>query len=370
MFCFFAGRNGYLTEEHKVVTEDGYILTLFRLSSGNCTEPSGTPVLFMHGLFEAADSLLDAGPGVAIPYLLADDCFDIWLGNNRGNMYGRAHISMNPDTDKDFWAFSVDEMGTYDLPAHIDFILNATKSETINYLGFSQGGGQVMITCSEKPQYNDKISLIFGLAPAARVRNTSSQMFIMLMNVVVVLKDFFASSGIYELFSKGGAVQSPLNYICGKNTTYEMCDEIIYLLDPSHLGVISPDTMRRIYSHFPSGVSVQLLSWYARGFSSDSFHKYDYGSDTENMAKYGSTTPPVYSLTDVTVLVVLTFGNNDTITTRADIEWLNNQLPNVLEIKEIEDPSWSHTDNLYNAKLTTLVYPTIKKYLAKYTTCL
>ena len=51
------------------------------------------------------------------------------MGNNRGCAYSLEHVSLDPN-DKDdepiYWNFSFEEMGVYDLPAEIDFILEKT----------------------------------------------------------------------------------------------------------------------------------------------------------------------------------------------------------------------------------------------------
>nr|CAD7395147.1 unnamed protein product [Timema poppensis] len=61
-------RHGYTCEEHDVVTEDGYILTLYRIPSGRAQpkpaeERAGRPaVLLQHGLVSSSDTWVLADP--------------------------------------------------------------------------------------------------------------------------------------------------------------------------------------------------------------------------------------------------------------------------------------------------------------------
>ena len=52
--------------------------------------------------------------------------YDVWLNNSRGNSFSRRHINLDPDSDNEaFWSFGWEEMGKYDVPAVIDYILAA-----------------------------------------------------------------------------------------------------------------------------------------------------------------------------------------------------------------------------------------------------
>lgn len=71
-------------------------------------------------------------------YILADQGYDVWIGNARGNKYSRAHTYLDPDTGVDFWDFTWHQIGVYDLPAMIDYVLEQTGQEDMFYIGHSQ----------------------------------------------------------------------------------------------------------------------------------------------------------------------------------------------------------------------------------------
>lgn len=108
---------------------------------------------------------------ILIGYRLADENYDVWLTNSRGNMYGCNHTVLNPfGSSKDrhkFWSFSFHEMGVFDLPAVIDYILIQTNVSKLQYIGHSQGTAIFFVLASIKPEYNQKIQVMHALAPVA-----------------------------------------------------------------------------------------------------------------------------------------------------------------------------------------------------------
>lgn len=109
---------------------------------------------------------------------MADEGYDVWMGNARGSRYSRRHIKYNPDgwrfERKFFWAFSWHEIGVIDVPEMIDYVLARTGYEKLQYIGHSQGTTAFFVMCSERPEYNDKIILMNALAPVAYVSNLKS----------------------------------------------------------------------------------------------------------------------------------------------------------------------------------------------------
>ncbi|KAK2450124.1 triacylglycerol lipase [Trifolium repens] len=129
---------GYTCEEHKVTTEDGYILSLQRIPTTQYNK-KGTPlpVLIQHGLFCDAVVWLFNSPEESLGFILADSGFDVWLVNGRGTKYSSMHTSLSPN-DMAYWDWSWDELASYDLPASVQYVYNYTRQK-IHYVGHSQG---------------------------------------------------------------------------------------------------------------------------------------------------------------------------------------------------------------------------------------
>lgn len=126
----------------------------------------------MHGLLAASTCFLFNGVERSLGFILAEQGYDVWLGNARGTTYSRKHITMDPSDDKsNFWNFSWHEIGYYDIPASIDYVLEKTKQENLIYIGHSQGSTSFFVMTSERPEYNDKVKLMVAMAPVALLGN-------------------------------------------------------------------------------------------------------------------------------------------------------------------------------------------------------
>lgn len=133
----------------------------------------------MHGLFDSSTGFLVNDKENCLPYILADLGYDVWLGNARGNFFSRKHINLNPSGSRSermrFWSFSWHEIGAYDSPAMIDYVLKTNANfDKLHYIGYSQGTTSFFVMASERPEYNEKIQTMNALAPVVFLKNAKS----------------------------------------------------------------------------------------------------------------------------------------------------------------------------------------------------
>ena len=134
---------GFTCEEHQVVTDDGYVLTMFRINDKSApNDQGGKPaMMFQHGLMDSSYSWTSHTPEEAVPFQAARSGYDVWLGNNRGNEYANENINGldSVTDDKEFHNYSFQELGDHDLPAQLDYVRAQSGRDKVTYVGHSQG---------------------------------------------------------------------------------------------------------------------------------------------------------------------------------------------------------------------------------------
>jgi lysosomal acid lipase/cholesteryl ester hydrolase len=130
---------GYGFEAHTITTDDGYILELHRIINKDYAKQE-RPVMFLqHGILASSESWIMNGPD-SLGFRLANEGYDVWMGNNRGNMYSKKHLTLDlndPSDQQKYFDFSFYELAEHDLPAQIDYVRETSGQDKVTYIGHS-----------------------------------------------------------------------------------------------------------------------------------------------------------------------------------------------------------------------------------------
>lgn len=194
---------GYPVERHVVQTEDGYLLAVQRIPHGiNNKTTNKRPILLNHGLSASGADFITLTPKRSIGYILADHGYDVWLMNARGTTFSNRHVRISEKNKKEFYNFSWHEIGYYDMPALIDYILNKTNQTQMQYFGHSQGGTAFLVMAATRPEYNSKISLATLIGATSVIKHMHPIMQI-ISPYVDLIKVFILKFRLYNLSLTG-----------------------------------------------------------------------------------------------------------------------------------------------------------------------
>lgn len=294
---------GYVIETHNVTTADGYILTMFRIPAGkvskNLRAALGPPVILQHGLLDSSYTWVNNFEDESLGYILADNGFDVWFGNNRGNRYGRHHVSKDPDDKSSgFWDFTWDDMASYDAPAMINYVTDLTGYPTVGWVGHSEGTIQMFgAGTSLETNTNDYfqkamkgINIFAALAPVAYVNNLKTEFLVKLANTDLPQKLYDRG---YVEFLPYGPIESFAPEVC--QAIEKGCEFFLDALCGPSLN-LNASRIQVYVSETPAGTSTMNIMHWAQGVETPNFQKFDWGSEEANQQHYGQDTPPQYDL--------------------------------------------------------------------------
>lgn len=177
-----------------------------------------------------------------IAYLLYDNGYDVWMVSCRGTRPSRGHIRLDPAGKhrKKYWNFSLHEIGKYDVPATIDYILEQTNQSKLHYVGYSQGTTLFFIMTSTRPEYNERVASMIAMAPAVYVKHSQHTFLNILAKYYTLIKrvlDFFE---IYSVDYGNKALRWLAEFACkkiGKQSPLP-CQFLLFFFDSNQINCV------------------------------------------------------------------------------------------------------------------------------------
>ncbi|CAA0807485.1 Triacylglycerol lipase 1 [Striga hermonthica] len=309
------GAVGFPCTEHTTQTKDGFVLGLQRVSSpSRVVLKRGSPVLLIHGLFMAGDSWFMNLPNQSLGFILADQGFDVWVGNVRGTRWSHGHVSLS-EREKKFWDWSWQELALYDLGEMIRYVYSETSSKVL-VVGHSQGTIMSLAAFTQ----SDIVKMVKAaalLCPISYLEHVTAPFVLRL--VKMHLDEAILAMGIHELNFKSDLGTRVMDMMCDGHLD---CDDMLYSITVIRKGT---------------------------------FAMYDYGM-WKNLFYYSQTQPPTFDLSSIpsSLPIWMGYGGNDALADVQDVHHTLRKLPSQPNLLYLEN--YGHIDFLLSVKSKEDVY--------------
>ncbi len=307
--------HGYACETHIVTTQDGYLLTVYRIP-GKIGEPARRkqPVYMQPGIFCTSDVFVAGGVKKGMAYFLSDKGYDVWIANSRGTLYSRNHTKYTTK-DQEFWNFTFEEQGLYDQPAVIEYIVSATGYPKVHFWSHSMGGTQMFAALTLDPEYYKKriVSAVLT-GPVIRFDLTTS-LFIQFMNFTK-LPDFAMRHGYYEFLGYTKSLSFFELYI--KMLLPSIFKLMVRIIADTDLSVSDMERVDVFFSRFPAGSSSKCFKHLVQLTEAPGFFRYRETSDDPLVPYNISNLPDIH--------LAIFGGFVDELDTPEENDWLRDEL--------------------------------------------
>jgi pimeloyl-ACP methyl ester carboxylesterase len=336
----YCAKFGYEVITYEIVTEDDYVLTLFRIPG------KGKPVLLLHGLVVTADSFILNQCAKSPAFTLADNGFDVWLGNLRGNHISYKHSKIDNEHE-DYWDFSFEDFVDHDFKSFVDFIKSSTNSEKIIVVGHSLGGAVITNAISLYPDYKNHISLAILLGTPGGIIHPSS------------LYIRFLASGIVQKLSKIFGFKSFLYWVDSpfiaqfisnfKSVSRYLAKD---MMDLDLIGGHEDDII--IYSYRNrGGISVKATEYLVQHYwnQAEQPKRFDFGPEG-NVKRYGTEHPPGIFYSNISLNIAIINGKFDAVFTQEDSRIFKTSIPQQYLVYYEDQYELDHAGLLYACNMT------------------
>ncbi|KAL9651138.1 hypothetical protein ABK040_002855 [Willaertia magna] len=299
----------------------------------------------------------------------ADQGYDVWMGNARGNLYSSKHLRFTKE-DKQYWNFSWDEMASYDLVTMVNYALKTTGQQKLAYVGHSQGTtmGFACFTSSSngsnKPHlcpkdFANKISVFIAIAPVTFVNHATNDMFHAVAHLR--LAELIEATGHHEFLPSTDLVQELLPNLCKKSKMDKNFCLNIYCITGGCDNSVNHVNMTRLpvyFARLPAGTSTKNMIHWAQMVRKNNFQMLDRGL-IGNRRQYGQFSTPQYNLKNLNVDVALYHGGLDVLGDVEDFKQAFKQIPKSRVKTVLFYPDYGHFDFMWGIHAHKDVYPDI-----------
>ncbi|KAK1359387.1 Lipase [Heracleum sosnowskyi] len=358
--------NGYKCQGYDVVTGDGYILSMSRISQGRNGEGAGSnkqPVLLQHGIFVDGMSWMQSSANQSLAFILVDNGYDVWISNTRGTRFSRRHRLFDP-VDKEFWEWTWDDLATNEVSATTDFVFNQT-GQKVHYVGHSLGTLTALAAFSEGNQVINKVKSATLLSPIAYL----SHMTTALGNLVAqaFTGEITDLLGMAEYNPVGVPQANFLKPLC-INPMVD-CNDMITEITGQNC-CLQTSTGDLSLKNNPQSTSTKNLVHLAQIVRYGKLAKFDYEDPKSNMEHYGQPTPPIYNMSNIptNLPLFLSYGGKDKLSDVEDVQILLDCLKShdvdKLEIQFVKE--FAHIDFVMGVNANNIVYNRIMTFFKKH----
>jgi lysosomal acid lipase/cholesteryl ester hydrolase len=407
-------RAGFNFENHYVVSDDGYVTQLIRIINplADQSKLKQPPVMLLQGGItdvtiwvwasikqhhpEKYPRTVHDGPitswNRSMAFTLSNNGYDVWLVSHRGaNEQNQGHIdlkrkyklpgrkfaesshnestlaelSQNPKRRElgdiiRYWDYTFDDLADYEVPRHIDKVLEVTGASNVTYFPMSFSTIYALMGLSRHPHYQRKIhnTIVFG--PIMNNRGSNRILRLFHNSICNLIPVELGTLVVTELFFSQAYRDLNLFYGERKDMRYAILNEFLKPLSgPS--GRFQTLLEPAVYGHINMPTGFKMIKHWCQVVSSGKMRRFDHGP-LRNKKLYGDFLAPDYNMD------VLDFGNwivvsgeYDVLATRKSVEqYMSTIKPKPIQHIYVKGYNhvdlWAGTDNDVKINLPVLKF--------------
>lgn len=251
----------------------------------------------------------------------------------------------------------MDEFAFHDIPDTIEHILEATSTESLSYIGFSQGTAQAFAALSIHPKLNNQVNVFIALAPAMAPAGLSNGIVDSLVKASPqVLFLLFGRRSILSSTTMWQSILYPPIFV-------RVIDMALSFLFGWQTQNIAMSQKLASYTHLYSFTSTKSVVHWFQIIRNKSFQMYDDDRPSIFLSPQSKHTKVAkYPTRNIKTPIVLVYGGNDSL---VDINVMLKELPPQTVSTEV--PHYEHLDFLWARDVDAQVFPHVFDALDSFT---